>query len=80
MAYVSGGVDDIATKKELRDRVRQNPRSVRFYCTNLVGTTWEGLVSDLPPGMILSISGPDPHRDRRWFATVKRGRDGFEVR
>ena len=78
--YLHGGVDRFDTKEELIDKLRTKPRGVYFYCTNLVGSTWSGLVPDMPPGTILVVWGPDPWRDRRWRATIQRGRDGFQVK
>lgn len=78
--YLHGGVDDIETKEELKSLLRQSPRSVHFYCTNLVGTSWSGPVAEMPRHAILSIFGPDPHRDRQWHAVITCGHDGFQVK
>lgn len=75
-----GGVDAIDTKEELKAKLRTDPRRVRFYCTNLMGSTWSGPVPDMPHGAILVVWGSDPWRDRRWRATITRGRDGFLIK
>lgn len=75
-----GGVDGIEERQELVTQLRTDPRSVRFYCTNLLGSTWSGPVSDMPAGAILVVRGPDPWRDRQWRVTISRGHHGFLIK
>lgn len=78
--YLHGGVDRIEEREELIRAIRTEPRRVHFYCTNLMGSSWSGLVAEMPAGAILVVFGPDPHRDRRWRVTITRGRHGFQVK
>lgn len=36
-------------------------------------------LEDLKEGVILSVCGPDPYTDRRWYAQVLRNKDGKVV-
>lgn len=75
-----GGVDRIEERDDLIRELRVNPRKVHFYCTNLVGSSWSGLVAEMPAGATLVVVGPDPWRDRRWRVTITRGRHGFQIK
>jgi hypothetical protein len=41
-----------------------------------MGPQYEGYVADVPVGVSLSVVGPDPYTDRRWYAQVSRSKDG----
>lgn len=60
------------TKKALREAVAANPAGVEVYCTSEFGDQFDGFVSNLieTPHLKLSVCGPDPYRDRKWYATI----------
>ena len=67
----------IKTKKALREALKFNPALVTFDKTSpfdLPGTDIRG--SEIPDGIVLSVVGPDPYRDRRWYASVSKSTDG----
>lgn len=74
MAYVNVGVNApyCATKKALREAVKGDPARVLVYGTSVFGPQFGGAVSDLPEGTSLSVVGPDPYNNRRWYATIER--------
>lgn len=64
-----------ASKAALRrDIAERGADRVGVYSTSLFGNESAANVGELPDGAI--IVGPDPERDRRWYASVKRGKDG----
>jgi hypothetical protein len=62
-----------ASKKALREALRDAPATVRFDATAAVGPdvgTW--FTGDaLPEGRRLDVCGPDPYRARDWWANVE---------
>lgn len=77
--YINGGVnrtDDgtpIFTKTTLKAMVKEDPHYVTFYRTSTLDEQdFEGPLNKLPVGLKLSVCGPDPHRTRRWYATIER--------
>lgn len=89
MAYINCGVKIAGErpkyKKELREAVKtaEGRAELVFDCTSL----FEGRDSiegaDLPKivadGHILSVTGPDPHIRRSWYASIKATDKGIEV-
>jgi hypothetical protein len=75
MQYVNGGVYGAKTKTALKSAVR-NGWPIVFYGTSELGPQWEGNVGDVPEGVSLSVCGPDPYTDRRWWAQISRSKDG----
>lgn len=59
------------TKKALLSELREGNR-VRFYSTSSLGPgPAEGYTVVLQEGDKLSVVGPDPYRNRKWYATVE---------
>ncbi len=67
----------IKTKKQLKDMLRLAPDCVLFDTTSLIGKG-PGTYTPrtIPEGVKLSVIGPDPYRERKWYATVSRNADG----
>ena len=61
-----------ATKKALRELVKESPERVTFYDTSAFNNKGEVGVADLSP--IDVIVGPDPYTKRNWYANVKNGK------
>lgn len=61
-------------KKTLKEAVAQEPQSVWFQSVGGLFDHFSGGLEDIPRGTVLTIVGPDPWRDRRWYATVADGR------
>lgn len=66
----------IRTKTQLKAELADAPEVVYFDATGMFAGTngYSGHV--IPVGLKLSVVGPDPYRDRRWYATVTRAADG----
>jgi len=63
-----------ATKKALRELLASSPEEVFFDGTSWVATEgqprgYRG--NELQQGVSLSVVGPDPYDNRKWYATVK---------
>lgn len=65
-AYVNG--KHPKTKKALREALASDPSSVIFDVTSMFERSVSHTGSDLDPALTLVVTGPDPHRDRRWYA------------
>jgi hypothetical protein len=70
----------VQTKKELKDLIAQDPALVIFDPTSLhPGSNNNGndISGDsIPAGVVLSVAGPDPARNRKWYASVTKGAKG----
>lgn len=81
MQYVNGGVywgqgyTPVSTKKALREAVAIGKR-VYFYGTSELGPRYEGYLDEVPVGVSLSVVGPNPYTNRRWYAQVSRSKEG----
>lgn len=64
----------IKFKKHLRTAVATDPSTVWFESVGGMFLPFAGTVADIPEGVVLTIVGPDPWTDRRWYATVADGR------
>lgn len=71
-SFVNVGATGYQTKKALREAVAANPAEVEVYSTSFLGTRFDGFVSNLveTPHLKLSVCGPDPELDRKWYATI----------
>lgn len=75
---LQGGIrhrgDHLDTKAELKELVEDQPHRLEFYCTSqfppTAGVTF--MVSELKEGQLLTIVGPDPRHERKWYANIKR--------
>ena len=63
----------MATKKALRETVAAG-EWVALEATSMFGDEYGGPLDDAPDGTY-TVVGPDPHRDRKWYATITK-RDG----
>jgi hypothetical protein len=71
MSYVNVGVEGHKTKASLKKAVKENPHEVYAYGTSGIGPSFHGRVDALPKdGTKLSVVGPDPYHERKWFATI----------
>lgn len=78
-AFIDG--ERALTKKALREALAANPVSVEFDATSAFHTGPSRYrAAELTSAVTLSVCGPDPRVDRRWFATVARSEAGFRVR
>ena len=65
----------VQTKKALRHALLNEPERVRFFQTSVYGPTevpYAFGVEDIKPDWNLTVVGPDPSRNRRWYASVVR--------
>jgi hypothetical protein len=84
MAYINVGViiDGYMapTKKALRLALAENPESVLFVVTSDLGPRPR---QEIRPDQIgsdtLTVVGPDPYRNRKWYASVKATPSGIKV-
>jgi hypothetical protein len=67
--YESDG-KDIPTKSALKRAIQENPANVYFYGTSDF-TAVSGTVDILEKGVKYSVVGPNPHKNRKWYATVE---------
>ena len=81
MSYCNVGALDvegrrIKTKRALREMMAIDPAQVRFDCTSIFdrGRLIEG--HQIPPGMVLVVVGPEPHKKRSWYANAYVKSDG----
>ena len=56
------------TKKAMRDAIGEG-RLVLLEATSYFGNEYDGPLSEAPDGDFFVV-GPDPHRDRRWYAHI----------
>ena len=75
MAYINVGasVDGMRVKSKaaLKRAIKDSPATVAFDSTSPMGESFNGGPSQIPAGVKLSVVGPDPYTDRRWYATVE---------
>lgn len=57
------------SKKQVKEAVAANPRSVQIEATSLFGNEFDGLVSDAPDGTYLFV-GPDPYTARKFYGKI----------
>jgi hypothetical protein len=78
-AWTSRGIR-VQTKSELKSLIAQDPDFVRFDPTSMhPGSNNNGEDihgGSIPDGVILSVCGPDPARNRKWYAMVTKGKRG----
>jgi hypothetical protein len=68
----AGGL--FASKAAMKRAHAENPASVRFESVSPMGPQFDGTVespADLPDGLKLTVVGPNPFTDRRWYGTVE---------
>jgi hypothetical protein len=78
-AYI--GTARAASKAALIRAMRADPTGVRFDRTAAVldegGAELSG--AEIPAGVRLSVVGPDPYNNRKWYATVELTARGVRV-
>lgn len=78
MSYINVGAlyedNNVPTKKALREAMKTHPEKVLFYGTSMFneGATFRG--NRIPHEVKLSVVGPDPFNNRKWYATVSEGK------
>ena len=66
-----------ASKKAVREAVRDNPQTVELEATSFIpGTEYNGPVTDAPRSMRAYFVGPDPYQDRRFYGHIAVAQDG----
>ena len=83
MAYIEVEVWDSKgnrpkTKKELKALVKEGDNL--YFVSVSMFNNWYGYLEDVKEGDNLTIAGPNPHSDRRWFATVSKTSKGVTVK
>lgn len=83
--YINVGVRNytdgkrIATKKALKEMVKADPANVYADSTAIFGTRFHGRITEMPENATLSVTGPDPYNDRKWYANITRNGDKITV-
>lgn len=83
MQYIQVGayVNDerCPSKAALKRALKDAPETVKFDCTAAAGPhANRGPIkgTEVPKGDTLSVCGPDPYTNRKWYASVSIGRTG----
>lgn len=79
MAIIQGGVrigGKNPTSKAAIRRALGSGVPVTFYSTGFGGALFNGPLTELPAEHTLTVVGPDPYRDRKFYGTVTRTADG----
>lgn len=81
MTYINCGVRDkagvrIPTKAMLKRLLKEDPSQLVFDKTSPFNGTGNLTTDDLEPGLVFTVCGPDPYRERRWWSSVKLGKKG----
>ena len=61
-----------ASKKALKEALRDAPATVEFDGTSGMGPQCPATPDAIPAGLKLQVTGPDPYTKRVWYATVER--------
>jgi hypothetical protein len=63
------------SKAAMKRAIVADPNRVRFTSVATLGPTWTGSATDFltdgPAGVKLTVVGPDPYTDRKWYGTVE---------
>lgn len=60
----------ILTKKELKELLKEKPKQVLFYATSFFDEGLKVVAANIAPGQKWVIVGPDPYKERNWYAQV----------
>lgn len=78
MAYVNVGAQynntartDIPTKAELKRTIAEDPAKVYIYSTSPF-EPFEGNAGELVEGLKYTVTGPNPYKTRKWYATLQK--------
>ena len=66
------------SKKEIRERIAEDPTAVRLEATSLFGNEYDGPVKGAPDGRYTFV-GPDPHTARKFYGTIHKTGDRLRV-
>ena len=64
------------TRRELLTAIANSPGIVVFDRTSIFDTGDNFGLDEVRPGTRLTVVGPDPYTDRRWYATIFIKQDG----
>lgn len=67
------------TKKALREAIEADPSSVTLQATSVFGNEYDGPLSRASDGTYY-IVGPDPYRERKWYATIIKSNGTLKVK
>jgi hypothetical protein len=80
MPYINVGAYDTSgeghvrfkSKKALREAMKESPGTVLFDSTELRGNYVDKVIrgDELPSGVHLTVTGPDPYTARKWYADI----------
>lgn len=74
MSYMNVGVfincQPCKTKAALKRAMSESPIDVSFYNTSPFDGNVRFTGNELPAGTTLSVCGPDPQNNRKWYASV----------
>ena len=73
-----GKYERIKYKKLLEELVKSEPENIMIEDTSLFGNNYKGVLTDIKHGIIY-IVGPDPHNNRKWYASITKTKEGFKV-
>lgn len=82
MAYFNCGAQGsygsrFRSKKALREQLMTDAADEVFFDATAIDAPVGGYrATEVPVGIKLSVVGPDPYNDRKWYATVERKTDG----
>lgn len=79
IVHVQGGARFNAarcTKQALKDAIASDPSSVFLYATSDLGPQFHDTADNLPDDMEFNVVGPNPYKNRNWYATVSKGVGG----
>lgn len=66
----TSGFGRFATKKALKEQVKQSAGGVHLEATSLFGNEYEGVLNQAPAGNY-TVVGPDPRTSRKWYANIR---------
>ena len=77
-AHDKGTYSDFATKRAFKDKLLESPNTVELYVTDLIGPNAHNRFNgtDFQIGTKYTVTGPNPYKSRKWYATVEKRWDG----
>lgn len=74
MSFINVGAQidgrDAPSKRALKITLQDHPERVTFYSTSELGQSFNGDGTSIPPGVTLSVCGPNPYNARKFYASV----------
>lgn len=69
------------SKKALREAINSNPSNVRIEATAIFpGAEYGGPITSMPEGKMITLVGPCPSTNRKWYANLTRKGDKFVLK